>query len=42
MMNTEKQRYLAVDVMRGITLIAMIIVNDPGSWEHVFPPPPSC
>lgn len=38
MMNTDKQRYLAVDVMRGITLIAMIIVNDPGSWEHVFPP----
>ena len=30
MMNTDKQRYLAVDVMRGITLIAMIIVNDPG------------
>jgi predicted acyltransferase len=38
MMNTEKQRYLAVDVMRGLTLIAMIIVNDPGSWDHVFPP----
>lgn len=38
MMNTDKQRYLAVDVMRGLTLIAMIIVNDPGSWDHVFPP----
>jgi predicted acyltransferase len=24
--------------MRGLTLIGMIIVNDPGSWDHVFPP----
>lgn len=37
MTTTDKQRYLAVDVMRGLTLIGMIIVNDPGSWDHVFP-----
>jgi len=38
MTTTDKQRYLAIDVMRGLTLIGMIIVNDPGSWDHVFPP----
>jgi len=38
MNETTNQRLLAVDVMRGLTLIGMIIVNDPGSWNHVFPP----
>ena len=30
------QRYLALDVLRGITVAAMIIVNNPGSWSHIF------
>ena len=29
---------LALDALRGFTIMAMIIVNDPGSWSHVYPP----
>jgi predicted acyltransferase len=34
----NKQRILAVDILRGLTIIFMIIVNDPGSWSHVYRP----
>lgn len=33
-----KQRFLALDVMRGLTLASMILVNTPGSWEFVYSP----
>lgn len=33
-----KQRFQALDVMRGLTLALMILVNTPGSWSHVYPP----
>jgi predicted acyltransferase len=29
---------VSLDVFRGITIAAMILVNDPGSWEHIYPP----
>ena len=29
---------VSLDVFRGITIAAMILVNDPGSWNHVYPP----
>jgi predicted acyltransferase len=29
-------RVLSVDVLRGITIAFMILVNDPGDWDHVF------
>ena len=29
-------RVLSVDVLRGITIAFMILVNDPGDWSHVF------
>ena len=32
------ERLLSLDVFRGLTIAAMILVNDPGSWDHVFPP----
>lgn len=32
------QRYLALDVLRGITIVGMITVNNPGSWAHVYAP----
>jgi len=32
------QRLLALDVMRGITIAGMILVNNPGSWSHIYPP----
>jgi predicted acyltransferase len=31
-------RLLALDVMRGITIAGMILVNNPGSWGHIFTP----
>jgi predicted acyltransferase len=33
-----KQRFQALDVMRGLTLALMILVNTPGSWEFVYAP----
>ena len=30
------QRVLAVDVLRGLTIALMILVNDPGDWDHVY------
>ncbi|MEP7005256.1 MAG: heparan-alpha-glucosaminide N-acetyltransferase domain-containing protein [Sphingomonas bacterium] len=32
------QRLAALDVFRGIAVAGMIIVNDPGSWQHVWWP----
>ncbi len=32
------QRYLALDVLRGMTIALMITVNTPGSWKYVYPP----
>ncbi|OZY86342.1 DUF5009 domain-containing protein [Cellvibrio mixtus] len=33
-----KQRFQALDVMRGLTLALMILVNTPGSWSYVYGP----
>ncbi len=30
-------RVLSIDVLRGITIAFMILVNDPGDWAHVYP-----
>ena len=30
------RRVLSVDMLRGITIALMIMVNDAGDWEHVF------
>lgn len=32
------QRYLSLDVFRGLTVAFMILVNNPGSWSHVYAP----
>lgn len=32
------QRLISLDAFRGFTIAAMIIVNTPGSWEHVYAP----
>jgi predicted acyltransferase len=31
-------RLTSVDVLRGLTMAAMIIVNNPGSWSAMYPP----
>lgn len=33
-----KQRLLSLDVFRGATVAAMILVNNPGSWANIYPP----
>ena len=32
------QRLLSLDVFRGLTIAAMLLVNNPGTWSHVYPP----
>ncbi len=34
----KSQRLLALDVLRGITIAGMIMVNNPGSWSFVYAP----
>ncbi len=33
-----KQRYYSLDVFRGATVALMILVNNPGTWSHMFAP----
>lgn len=33
-----KERFLSLDVFRGLTIALMIIVNTPGSWKFVYTP----
>jgi len=33
-----KNRIESVDILRGLTIVAMIMVNNPGTWAHVYPP----
>src|SRR6266436_6125513 len=33
-----KQRFYSLDVFRGATVCLMILVNNPGSWAHIYPP----
>lgn len=32
------KRILAIDVLRGLTIAGMILVNNPGSWGHLYAP----
>ena len=32
----QSGRLLSLDVMRGITIAGMIMVNNPGTWEYVY------
>ncbi len=34
----QPARLVSLDVFRGITIAAMILVNDPGSWSHLYWP----
>jgi predicted acyltransferase len=31
-------RLLSLDVFRGLTVAAMILVNNPGSWTNIYAP----
>ncbi|MGK7925451.1 MAG: DUF5009 domain-containing protein, partial [Spirulina sp.] len=32
------KRLVSLDVFRGMAIAGMILVNNPGSWSHVYPP----
>ncbi len=34
----QQQRLLSLDIFRGLTIAAMILVNNPGSWSNVYAP----
>jgi predicted acyltransferase len=34
----DAQRLVSLDVFRGITIAGMVLVNNPGSWEHIYWP----
>lgn len=33
-----KERLTSLDVFRGLTIMLMTIVNNPGSWDSIYPP----
>lgn len=33
-----RERYLSLDVLRGLTIALMIVVNTPGSWSTIYAP----
>ncbi len=37
-MGSTPQRLLSLDVFRGFTIAAMVLVNNPGDWAHIYAP----
>lgn len=37
-MKSTSKRLLSLDILRGITISGMILVNNPGSWQYVYAP----
>lgn len=37
-MSAPRERLLALDVFRGMTVAAMLLVNNPGNWGAIHPP----
>ncbi|MDR0988977.1 MAG: DUF5009 domain-containing protein [Prevotellaceae bacterium] len=35
---SSSKRLLALDILRGITIAGMIMVNNPGTWKHIYAP----
>ncbi len=35
---SQPGRLVSLDVFRGLTVMAMILVNNPGDWGHIYPP----
>jgi predicted acyltransferase len=34
----KRERLLALDVFRGMTIAGMLLVNNPGTWSAIYPP----
>ena len=37
-LSQQSDRLLSLDILRGITIAGMIMVNNPGSWSHLYRP----
>jgi predicted acyltransferase len=37
-LQTSPPRLLSLDFFRGLTVVSMILVNNPGSWGHIYAP----
>ena len=37
-MSIERKRLTSLDAFRGIAIASMVLVNNPGSWDWVYPP----
>ena len=35
---SKTERLVSLDVFRGITIASMVLVNNPGTWSHVYEP----
>lgn len=35
---TRRERLVALDVFRGLTIAGMLLVNNPGTWGAIYPP----
>ena len=38
MLESKPERLASLDAFRGITIAGMILVNNPGSWSHIYGP----
>lgn len=38
LVQTSLKRYLSLDVLRGLTIALMVVVNTPGSWSTIYAP----
>jgi len=36
--NKSSKRLLSLDILRGITVAGMLLVNNPGTWSHIYTP----
>ena len=37
-MGKDNKRLLSLDILRGITIAGMLLVNNPGTWSHIYAP----
>jgi len=37
-MSKENKRLLSLDILRGITIAGMLLVNNPGTWSYIYRP----
>ena len=37
-MAKDTKRLLSLDILRGITIAGMLLVNNPGTWSHIYAP----